>query len=76
MARQVVYVLSHGTKWEFKCDHCGERIMDTQAEAIKAAKKHVGSLPKGTLSEIKIQGRGGEWLTEWTYEKDPFPPPG
>ena len=39
MARQVIYVLSHGTKWKVQCDHCTlEEIKDTQADAIKAAK--------------------------------------
>lgn len=76
MARQVIYVLSHGAKWKVKCDHCGEEIKDNQADAIKAAKQHVGSYPKGTLSQILIQGQGGQWREEWTYGKDPFPPPG
>jgi hypothetical protein len=77
MARQVIYVLSHGTKWKVKCDQCTkDEIKETQAEAIKDAKKHVSSLPAGTLSEIRIQGRDGKWQTEWTYGQDPFPPPG
>ena len=77
MARQIIYVLSHGTKWKVQCDHCkDEPIKDTQADAIKAAKKHVGELPAGTLSEIRVQGKDGKWQTEWTYGKDPFPPPG
>jgi len=77
MARQVIYVLSHGTKWKVQCDHCTlNEIKDTQTEAIKAAKKHVGGLPAGTLAEIRVQGADGKWRTEWTYGKDPFPPPG
>jgi hypothetical protein len=49
MARQVIYVLSHGTKWKVQCDHCkDEPIKDTQADAIKVAKKHVAGLPAGT----------------------------
>ena len=77
MARQVIYVLSHGTKWKTQCDHCrDEEIKDIQAEAIKAAKKHVAGLPAGTLSQIRVQGKDGKWITEWTYGEDPFPPPG
>jgi hypothetical protein len=76
MARQIIYVLSHSAKWKFKCDHCGEDINETQTDPIKAAKKHVGSLPQGTLSQILIQGQGGQWQAEWTYGKDPFPPAG
>ena len=77
MTRQVIYVLSHGTKWKIKCDHCtSEEIKDTQADAIKVAKKHVAAQPKGALSEIRVQGQHGDFRTEWTYGKDPFPPPG
>ena len=76
MARQVIYVVTDGAKWKVKCDHCSGEIKDTQADAIKAAKKHVGGLPKGTLSQILVQGRDREWVTEWTYGEDPFPPPG
>lgn len=77
MARQVIYVLSHETKWKVECDHCTEQpIKDTQSDAIKAAKKHVAELPGGTLSQIIVQGEDGKWLTEWTYGEDPFPPRG
>lgn len=77
MARKIIYVTSHGTKWKVQCDHCtDEPIKDTQAEAIKAAKKQVADLPAGTLSEIRVQGKDGKWQTEWTYGKDPYPPPG
>jgi hypothetical protein len=76
MAREVIRVLSHGTNWKVQCEHCGDETKDTQAEAIKFAKKHVAGLPAGTLSQILIQGQGGQWRTEWTYGKDPFPPSG
>jgi Uncharacterized protein conserved in bacteria (DUF2188) len=77
MARKEIYVLSHGTRWKVQCDHCTlEEIKDTQTEAIKAAKKHVEGLSAGTLSQIRVQGTDGKWRTEWTYGKDPFPPPG
>jgi uncharacterized protein DUF2188 len=75
-ARKVVYVVSFGDKWKVKCDHCGEVAKDTKAEAIKFAKQHVGSFPKGTLSQIVVQGTDGKFMTEWTYGKDPFPPEG
>jgi hypothetical protein len=77
MGRKVIYVLSHGTRWKVECDHCtDEEIKDTQTEAIKVAKRHVRALPAGTLSQIKVQGEGGKWRTEWTYGEDPFPPLG
>jgi hypothetical protein len=78
--RDKVYVLSHGTKWKVKCEHCNagsnEAITDTQAQAIVIAKQHVGSLSQGTLSQILVQGQDGQWRTEWTYGKDPYPPTG
>jgi hypothetical protein len=74
--RKTIYVVTHGTKWKVKCDHCNEKIVDTQAEAIKIARTHVGKLPAGTLSQILIQGRDSLYRTEWTYGKDPFPPKG
>jgi len=62
---------------ENACDHCGSaEIEDTQADAIRAAKKHVAALPIGTLSQIRVQGQHGQWRTEWTYGADPFPPAG
>ena len=74
--RRIIYVLSHGHQWKVKCDHCDSEIKDTKTEAIRLAKKHVGSLPAGTLSQILIQKNDGSWQTEWTYGADPFPPRG
>jgi hypothetical protein len=75
--RKIIYVVSHGQQWKMKCDHCSaEQITNTQTEAIKLARQHVASLPAGTLAEIRVQGVGGQWRTEWTYGKDPYPPPG
>jgi hypothetical protein len=75
--RKVVYVLSHGTEWRVKCDHCTlDRITRTQAEAISQARAHVRSLPAGTLSQILVQRDDGKFREEWTYGKDPYPPVG
>lgn len=74
--RKVIYVLSHGTKWKVKCDHCDSEIKDTQAEAIKVARRHVAGLSAGTLSQILIQRDNGQFRAEWTYGQDPFPPRG
>lgn len=75
--REVIYVLSHGAQWKVQCHHCNrEEIKNTQTEAIKLAKQHVATLPAGALSQILIQGIGGQFRTEWTYGKDPFPPRG
>jgi len=75
--RKVIYVLSHGSQWKTKCDHCNEEtITNTQADAIKRAKNHVASLPAGTLAQILVQRDDGKFRTEWTYGSDPFPPRG
>lgn len=74
--RKTIYVVTFGSKWKVKCDHCKEEVKDTQAEAIKVAREHVGSLPAGTLSQIIVQGRDSKFITEWTYGRDPFPPRG
>jgi len=74
--RNIIYVLSYGFQWKVQCDHCKSQITSTQSEAIRIAKKHVASLPAGTLSQILIQGDDGRFRTEWTYGKDPFPPKG
>lgn len=76
--RKVVYVVSHGEQWKLQCDHCADadKITRTQAEAITAARSHVASFPAGTLSQIRVQGRDGQWRAEWTYGADPYPPKG
>lgn len=75
--RKIIYVVTHGTQWKVKCEHCnGESITSTQAEAIKEARKHVASFQAGTLAQILVQGHDSKWRTEWTYGQDPFPPVG
>ena len=74
--RNEIYVLSDGAQWKVKCGHCGEETFSTQAQAIARARQHVAGLPPGTLSQIRVQGEGGQFRTEWTYGKDPFPPAG
>jgi hypothetical protein len=76
MARQKIYVLSHGHQWKVQCDHCETAIIRTQAEAIRVARQHVASLALGTLSQILVQKDDGTFREEWTYERDPFPPRG
>lgn len=74
--RHIIYVVSAGTQWQVRCDHCSFQNFVTQAEAIRVAKSHVSSLPAGMLSQIKIQNDKGLFRDEWTYGKDPFPPRG
>ncbi len=74
--RKSIYVVTAGSAWKVRCEHCNSGLHTTQAGAIAAARKHVGLLPRGTLSQIIVQGRDSQFRTEWTYGKDPFPPRG
>ncbi len=75
--REKIYVVTHGLEWKVECKHCnGKAITKTQSAAIGTARKHVASLPAGTLSQILIQDKGSEFRAEWTYGKDPYPPKG
>lgn len=74
--RKVIYVVTQGSQWKVKCDHCGEEVRSTQADAIRLAREHVGDLPAGTLSQILVQDKDSKFRTEWTYGRDPFPPRG
>lgn len=74
--RRSIYVVSAGSQWQVKCDHCSSQNFATQGEAIRVAKSHVAGLPGGTLSQILIQNDQGQFRAEWTYGKDPFPPRG
>lgn len=31
---------------------------------------------KGFDAQVIVQGRDGQWRTEWTYGNDPYPPRG
>ena len=74
--RKTIYVLSSGSLWKVKCEHCNEEIHRTQLDAIKTARAHVAGYPVGTLSQILVQRDNGSWREEWTYNKDPYPPIG
>jgi len=75
--RRKLYVLSQLGSWEVRWE--GDRTGNTFADkddAIRHARRVVGALPQGSCSQILVQKRDGQWQTEWTYGKDPFPPRG
>ena len=74
--RNKIYVVTFGNQWKVRCEHCNEGVYSTQSEAIGVARRHVGGLPEGTLSQILVQGSDSQFRTEWTYGQDPFPPRG
>lgn len=50
----------------------------TQREAIKAAvdAAHKAGATNPDGAQVMIQGTDGQFRTEWTYGKDPYPPKG
>lgn len=72
-----LYVSPDGLNWKVQWQ--GGNVASrhgTQTDAIKSARKLVGSLSEGTCSQILVQRPDGTFRTEWTYGEDPFPPPG
>ena len=75
--RVKLFVSPSGTQWKVQFEG-GSLVSNhtTQEAAIKAARAKVASLPEGACSQILVQGADGQFRTEWTYGKDPFPPRG
>jgi hypothetical protein len=75
--RERLFVSPAGMLWKVQWE--GGRIdnhYQMQEAAISRARTLVGSLPAGTCSQILVQRPDGQFRTEWTYGKDPFPPVG
>jgi hypothetical protein len=70
-------VVLHEGEWKIKHGDQHSDPFPSQAEAIKAAvnKAHAVS-ERGTLSQVLVQGQDLLFREEWTYGKDPSPPPG
>ena len=76
MARVIYYVLSAGGSWKVRHND-KDYSYDTQKAAMKAAVDAAhASGAKGYDAQVLVQGRDGQWQTEWTYGNDPYPPPG
>jgi len=76
MARAVYYVVLHQGEWKVKVGdkHFGYR---TQADAIRAAVGLAHDAGReGHEAQVLVQGRDNQFRTEWTYGRDPYPPPG
>jgi hypothetical protein len=64
-------------EWKIKHGDDHSHPYSTQQEAIDAAieaARHAKD--SGNLSQVLVQGEDMQFRTEWTYGKDPFPPPG
>ena len=77
MAHHQYYVVLHDDQWKVTYDGKRYGPYDTQREAYSdavEAAKHEGS--KGHQAQVFIQGGDNEFRVEWTYGRDPYPPPG
>ena len=70
------FVVLHKGEWKIKHNgrHC--HTYETQADAIRSAIDAAHTAPEGGLSQVLVQGQNLRFRTEWTYGKDPYPPPG
>lgn len=76
MARVRYYVLRDGARWKVRHND-KDYAYDTQKAAMKAAVDAAHSSgKKGHDAQVLVQGRDGQWQTEWTYGNDPYPSPG
>ena len=74
MAGKNQYVVRDGDKWGVRGEG-NERLtrsFDTQREAIN----HGRDIARNQSSELRIQGRNGQFREAWSYGNDPFPPKG
>jgi hypothetical protein len=76
-SRNKFYVVNHKGEWKIKHGQEHSHPYATQREAIDAA-VHVAheASSRGDLSQVIVQGEDMLFRTEWTYGKDPYPPPG
>jgi len=68
------YVVRNGDKWGVRGEG-NERLtrrFDTQREAIDFGR----SIAQREQSELRIQGRDGQFREAYSYGNDPFPPKG
>jgi len=77
MAHHKYFVVLHEGKWKISYDGKHYGPYDTQRlaylSAAEAAKK---AGDKGDQAQVFIQGKDNQFRAEWTYGKDPYPPPG
>lgn len=74
MSRVRYYVVRHDGQWKisFNGEHYGPYQSQRAAirTAVDAAHKATGD------AQVLVQGADNQFRTEWTYGRDPYPPPG
>lgn len=71
------YVVLHEGRWKITYDTDRYGPYQTQRDAYLTAvdaAKEAGE--HGDQAQVFIQGRDNQFRAEWTYGKDPYPPPG
>lgn len=77
MAHHKYYVVIHNGEWKVSYEGKHYGPYKTQREAyLDAAKTAKGWGDAGHQAQVFIQGRDNQFRAEWTYGKDPYPPPG
>jgi hypothetical protein len=78
LARTQYVVVLHQGEWKISLGgkHYGPYRTQREAirEAVDTARKEGQSNADG--AQVLVQGEDNRFRTEWTYGKDPYPPPG
>lgn len=74
MGQALYYIVSDGGHWKVR--HSGaDYPYLTRPTALSAAIDAAHSSgSRGHEAEVLVQDEDGEWHTEWTYGRDPYPP--
>jgi hypothetical protein len=76
-ARTVYCVVFHEGRWKIEVNGNHHGPYNTQAAAIRVAVDAAQAAGEvGCDAQVLVQGRDNQFRTEWTYGRDPYPPPG
>ena len=72
MSKKNQYIVRNGDGWGVRGEGNSRLTSrhDTQAEAIAAGR----DIARNQASELRIQGRNGQFREAWSYGNDPHPP--
>lgn len=74
MSRAQYVVVLHQGEWKISYNGKHYGPYSTQKMAIRAA-VDAAHKAKGD-AQVLVQGENNQFRTEWTYGRDPYPPPG
>jgi Uncharacterized protein conserved in bacteria (DUF2188) len=79
MSRIGYYVVRQGDEWRIKIGgkHYGPYSSQREAFDVAVATANKVGMTHRDGAKVLLQSTTGhQWLTQWTYGKDPFPPSG